>query len=120
MSRYAADLRIRVRIYAISLFIICAAQILTGVVTNYRQLSVLRGIIGTFHGAFSPIAATVISVNFGSASSRGMSIFNWGQYVGYGFAYLFSKLFEIDEVSGLDWRAGYMITGGIGILLVRV
>jgi len=111
-------LKSRVRVLGASLFVLSVAQILTGMVSSYIQLVILRCIIGACEGAFQPITGAIISSNFGSASSRGMSIFNWGIYLGYSLAYQFSKLFEVEHICGFDWRVAYMISGGVGVVIV--
>ena len=81
-------------------------------------ITLFRCIIGTFEGAFQPITGAIIASNFGSATSKGMSIFNWGMYIGYGLSYQFSKSFQVDHIFGLDWRAAYVITGAVGLFIV--
>ena len=115
--RYVADSRWRVRILCGSLLFLSVAQILVGFVNSYWQLVVLRCLIGTAEGAFQPITGAIISSNFGSASARGMSVFNWGIYIGLSLSFLLSKLFEVEEIFGLDWRGAYKITGAFGLIV---
>ena len=83
-----ADVVNRAHLLAFTLTMLSVAHFCVGFATNYATLVVCRVFVG-FGEAFDPIAASLIADVFDEATkAKGMAIYNWGIYLGYGTAYL--------------------------------
>lgn len=91
---------LRVRLLAVCTIIFGISIILSGAVTEYWQLVVLRMIMAAGESGCNPLATGILSDIFPEEKrALVMSVFNWGIYGGYGkFEYnsdnlLYHKLF---------------------------
>lgn len=116
---YLSDVVNRAYLLAFTLTMLSVAHFCIGFATNYATLVVCRVFVG-FGEAFDPIAASLIADVFDEATkSRGMAIYNWGIYLGYGAAYIVKNLMA--DIKWLDvedsWRWMYWLTSGLGFIV---
>lgn len=114
----AADKYNRVRLLAICSFIIAIAVILTGAVTEYWQLVLLRMVLAFGEAGCNPMATGILSDIF-PEEKRGlvMSIFNWGIYGGYGIAFPVGRYVTKLNFGDLGWRVCYYGSGVIALFI---
>ncbi|XP_043250683.1 D-galactonate transporter [Colletes gigas] len=114
----AADKYNRVRLLTICTVIFSIAIILMGAVKEYWQLVGLRMILAAGEAGCNPLATGLLSDWF-PEEQRGlvMSIFNWGIYGGYGFAFPVGRYVPKLNIADLGWRACYYGVGIIGLIM---
>lgn len=115
---FAADKFNRVRMLAVCTFVFSIAIIISGSVTEYWQLVLLRMIMAAGESGCNPLATGILSDIF-DEDKRGlvMSIFNWGIYGGYGIAFPVGRYVPPLNYFGLGWRITYYAAGVLALIV---
>ncbi|XP_011694814.1 PREDICTED: protein spinster homolog 2 isoform X2 [Wasmannia auropunctata] len=114
----AADRYNRVKLLTVCTLIFSVAIILSGAVTEYWHLVILRMIQAAGEAGCNPLATGLLSDWF-PEKQRGlvMSIFNWGIYGGYGIAFPVGRYVPELNAWDLGWRVCYYGAGVIGLII---
>ncbi|XP_039268574.2 protein spinster homolog 1-like [Styela clava] len=111
----------RVRMYAISVVFFSVMTLATGFSHQYWQLLTLRFLFGAGESACTPLASSLVADWFPARSrGRGMSIYNWGIYLGYGLAFAVGNYMTDADILDSGWRSGYVVTGIAGFVMAVV
>ncbi|KAK9887910.1 hypothetical protein WA026_000213 [Henosepilachna vigintioctopunctata] len=114
----AADKYHRARMLTVCTFVFAIAIILSGSVTEYWQLVVLRMVTAAGESGCNPLATGLLTDMFPEEKrALVMSIFNWGIYGGYGIAFPVGRYIPKLDIWGLGWRIAYY---GAGIITLIV
>ncbi|XP_041370209.1 MFS-type efflux pump MSMEG_3705-like isoform X2 [Gigantopelta aegis] len=115
---FAADIYNRKVLLAICLIFWSAMTLLTGFVTHYWQLVILRFGLGMGEAGCTPFAASIITDYF-SASLRGaaMGVYNWGIYFGYSMSYAVGNFITLANINDQGWRWAFFISGIPGLVV---
>ncbi|XP_030747612.1 uncharacterized protein LOC115876069 [Sitophilus oryzae] len=114
---YLADKFNRVRMLAVCTVVFSVAIIISGAVTEYWQLVLLRMIMAAGESGCNPLSTGILSDIFPEAKrALVMSIFNWGIYGGYGIAFPVGRYVPPANVWGLGWRICYYVAGIISLI----
>ncbi|XP_020294303.1 uncharacterized protein LOC109859955 [Pseudomyrmex gracilis] len=114
----AADRYNRVKLLTVCTLVFSIAIILSGAVTEYWQLLILRMIHAAGEAGCNPLATGLLSDWF-PEEQRGlvMSIFNWGIYGGYGIVFPIGRYVPGLNIWNLGWRACYYGAGIISLII---
>jgi len=113
----AADIYNRKLLLGISLIFWSVCTLLSGMVTSYWQLAVLRFGVGLGEAGCTPFAASLIADYFGE-EFRGlaMGVYNWGIYTGYSLSYALGNFITNANINSQGWRWSFIIAGIPGII----
>jgi EmrB/QacA subfamily drug resistance transporter len=111
-----SDLYGRKKVFMIAAVLFTAASLCCGLATNIYMLVALRALQAVGGGAFMPSATGIVADHFGRNRDRALgmftSIFPIGGIVGPILGGIF--------VTGLSWRAIFLVNVPIGILLITL
>lgn len=114
----AADLYNRKMLLGISLIFWSLCTLLSGFVTSYWQLALLRFGVGLGEAGCTPFAASLIADYFGEQwRGLAMGVYNWGIYTGYSLSYTLGNFITKANIYGMGWRWSFIIAGIPGIIL---
>ncbi|XP_050302202.1 cis,cis-muconate transport protein [Anthonomus grandis grandis] len=114
---YLADKFNRVKMLGICTVIFSIAIIISGAVTEYWHLVVLRMIMAAGESACNPLSTGILSDIFPEKKrALVMSIFNWGIYGGYGIAFPVGRYVPPVNAWGLGWRVCYYGAGIVALI----
>nr|CAB3262831.1 uncharacterized protein LOC100183908 [Phallusia mammillata] len=115
------DVYNRVRLLSTCVCFYSLMAFLTGWATEYWQLVLLRFGFGAGEAACTPLTSSIVADKFGSQSrGLGMSVFNWGIYIGYGLAFTIGNYVPKSELFNQSWRWAYYLIGIPGFFLAAV
>nr|CAH0100929.1 unnamed protein product [Daphnia galeata] len=114
----AADLYNRKVLLGISLIFWSVCTLLSGFVTSYWQLALLRFGLGLGEAGCTPFATSLIADYFGQ-ELRGlaMGVYNWGIYTGYSLSYALGNFITDANINNQGWRWSFIIAGIPGIVI---
>ncbi|KAF7285511.1 hypothetical protein GWI33_010510 [Rhynchophorus ferrugineus] len=114
---YLADKFNRVKMLAVCTLVFAIAIIISGGVTEYWQLVILRMIMAAGESGCNPLSTGILSDIFPEEKrALVMSIFNWGIYGGYGIAFPVGRYVPQANVLDLGWRICYYAAGIIALI----
>ncbi|KAL1488253.1 hypothetical protein ABEB36_015207 [Hypothenemus hampei] len=114
---FLADKFNRVRMLGIATAVFSVAIVVSGAVTEYWHLVVLRMIMAAGESACNPLSTGILSDIFPEEKrALVMSIFNWGIYGGYGIAFPVGRYVPPLNVWGLGWRLCYYAAGIVALI----
>lgn len=114
----AADKFHRVRMLSVCTVVFAIAMIVSGGVTEYWQLVLLRMIQAAGESGCNPLATGLLSDIFPEEKrALVMSIFNWGIYGGYGIAFPVGRYIPPLNIWGTGWRITYYGSGVICVIV---
>ncbi|KAH9496640.1 hypothetical protein Btru_009912 [Bulinus truncatus] len=118
---FAADHYNRKLLLAFCLAFWSAMTLITGFVTEYWQLAVLRFGLGLGEAGCTPFATSLIADYF-SQSLRGtaMGIYNFGIYFGYSLSFAVGNFITLANINGQGWRWAFIIPGIPGIIVAAL
>ncbi|XP_074029617.1 probable sulfoacetate transporter SauU [Leptinotarsa decemlineata] len=115
---FLADKFNRVKMLGICTVVFGVAIIISGGVTEYWQLVVLRMIMAAGESGCNPLATGILSDIFPEEKrALVMSVFNWGIYGGYGIAFPVGRYVPQMNSFDLGWRVTYYGAGIVAIIL---
>ncbi|XP_066144125.1 probable 4-methylmuconolactone transporter [Euwallacea fornicatus] len=115
---FLADKYNRVKMLGLSTMVFAIAIILSGGVSEYWHLVILRMIMAAGESACNPLSTGILSDIFPEEKrALVMSIFNWGIYGGYGIAFPVGRYIPKLNAWDLGWRACYYGAGIIAVIL---
>ncbi|XP_046440533.1 protein spinster homolog 1-like isoform X2 [Daphnia pulex] len=102
----------------ISLIFWSVCTLLSGFVTSYWQLALLRFGLGLGEAGCTPFATSLIADYFGQ-ELRGlaMGVYNWGIYTGYSLSYALGNFITDANINNQGWRWSFIIAGIPGIVI---
>jgi MFS family permease len=116
LGGYLSDRYSRKWVIFTSLLLWSVITLITGFVQNYTQLITTRAIMGISEAFYMPAAvALVMDYHKGSTRSKASGILMTGLYTGMALGGLGGYIATI-----WDWRSGYHLFGGLGILYAVV
>ncbi|XP_045478434.1 probable sugar efflux transporter [Harmonia axyridis] len=115
---FAADKFKRARMLTVCTIVFSIAMILSGTVTEYWQLVVLRMILAAGESGCNPLATGLLTDIFPEEKrALVMSIFNWGIYGGYGLAFPVGRYIPQLNLWDAGWRVTYYGAGIIALII---
>lgn len=109
-----ADKWIRKKIITIGVSIWSIATFLTGLVQNFTQLLIARGIVGIGEASYAPAATSLIADNYPDEKrAQASSTFHLGMFFGGTLGMILSGIIG----THLGWRASFFIVAIPGIFL---
>ncbi|KAL8609601.1 hypothetical protein ACOMHN_023737 [Nucella lapillus] len=116
-----AHLQARRTLLGLALLLWSLATALTGLVTHYWHLVVLRLLLGFGEAGCTPLAVSLLTDYFPS-SYRGLvvAVYNLGIYSGYSLAYALGNFITLANINGQGWRWAYFLSGIPGMVLAGV
>jgi MFS transporter, Spinster family, sphingosine-1-phosphate transporter len=109
-----ADKWIRKNIIAIGVSIWSIATLLTGLVQNFVQLLIARGVVGVGEASYAPAATSLIADNYPAEKrAQASSTFHLGMFFGGTLGMILSGIIG----THLGWRASFFIVAIPGIFL---
>ncbi|XP_048521692.1 probable sphingolipid transporter spinster homolog 3 [Dendroctonus ponderosae] len=114
---YLADKFNRVKMLGIASVVFSIAIIVSGSVTEYWHLVLLRMVMAAGESACNPLSTGILSDIFPEEKrALVMSIFNWGIYGGYGIAFPVGRYIPPLNAWGLGWRVCYYGAGIVALI----
>ncbi|KAH9496637.1 hypothetical protein Btru_009903 [Bulinus truncatus] len=115
---FVADSHNRKSLLAFCLVLWSVVTILTGLVTEYWQLTLLRFLLGLSEAGCTPFATSLISDYFPrSHRATAIGIYNFGIYFGYSLCYAVGNHITLANINGQGWRWAFIIPGIPGVAL---
>ncbi|KAH9496641.1 hypothetical protein Btru_009913 [Bulinus truncatus] len=115
---FVADSHNRKSLLAFCLVLWSVVTILTGLVTEYWQLILLRFLLGLSEAGCTPFATSLISDYFPrSHRATAIGIYNFGIYFGYSLCYAVGNHITLANINGQGWRWAFIIPGIPGVAL---
>lgn len=109
-----ADKWVRKNIIAIGVSIWSLATLLTGLVQNFVQLLIARGVVGIGEASYAPAATSLIADNYPvEKRARASSTFHMGMFFGGTLGMILSGIIG----THLGWRASFFIVAVPGLFL---
>jgi MFS transporter, Spinster family, sphingosine-1-phosphate transporter len=109
-----ADKWIRKNIIAMGVAVWSAATFVTGLVQNFTQLLITRGVVGIGEASYAPAATSLIADNFPvEKRARASSVFHLGMFLGGTAGMILAGLIG----SSLGWRMCFFLVAIPGLIL---
>ncbi|ELU06601.1 hypothetical protein CAPTEDRAFT_220111 [Capitella teleta] len=115
---FVADIYNRKNMLAIAVTFWSLMAGLTGFVTEYWQLALLRFGLGAGEAGCTPFATSLISDYFDvGVRASTLGVYNWGIYMGYSLSYAVGNFITKADIMGLGWRWVWFMSAIPGLLL---